>query len=176
MIPHLSRFLFLFLGVLILAILFSHFFIINTTASFPYGIYRQVSGEAREGDLVQICPRDDVFSAIAVERGYLATGLCPGGYGYLIKRILAAKTGDRVLFSDDGIWLNGLLLPNSRPQRRDSLGRYLPRLRSEKILSEDEILVLSDHEQSYDSRYFGILKNFQIRSKLKPLFIWDLVD
>ena len=66
-------------------------------------------------------PKRDVFD-VAKERGYIGAGFCPGGYGYMMKRVFAAKD-DVVVVADDGVRVNGELLPFSAPLKSDKAGR-----------------------------------------------------
>ncbi len=81
-------------------------FVINTTESFPRGIYRKEAREFRKGDLVLVCPPDRPIFHDALGVGLLSPGLCPGGLGYLIKQV-AAIEGDFVEISSTGVTING---------------------------------------------------------------------
>jgi conjugative transfer signal peptidase TraF len=156
----------LIVGVIVL----SCYFVINTTPSYPVGIYKKIfNKEPQVGDLTLFCPPDNEATAIAYKRKYISAGMCPGNYGYLIKKILAAKK-DRVRFTDEGIFINGQYLINSQPRLMDQAGRELSWFRGAYVLGENQVVMLSDHNpDSWDSRYFGILNKQQIKYVLMPL-------
>ena len=78
--------------------------------------------------------------------------------------------GDRVTWGEEGIAVNGEVLPASAPREADSSGRVLPRYTfSDYTLKESELLLMSDvSRRSFDSRYFGPVAG-QIRGVIKPL-------
>ncbi len=115
---------------------------INSTKSIPVGLYWLSSDPVEKGAYVMFCPPPIGVFDEAKARGYLGAGFCPGGYGYLMKRVLAAKD-DAVTISDEGVRVNGELLPHSAPIRADSTGRPLPRFRAERFtLGGSELLLM----------------------------------
>jgi conjugative transfer signal peptidase TraF len=149
----------------------SLFFTVNYSPSFPLGIYRNVAGAPRKGDMVRFCPEDTEVFRMAKERGYITGGHCPGDYGFLIKKILAAKA-DAVEFTADGIYINGIVAKNSKPKERDFRGRPMPVVTGAYTLDADEVLLLSDHPASFDARYYGITKAARIETAIKPFCTW----
>jgi len=65
----------------IVAIGFMQGYRINTTPSYPIGIYKlnQSVSELRVGDLVAFCPRKEGVFKFSSERGYLERGICESG-------------------------------------------------------------------------------------------------
>jgi conjugative transfer signal peptidase TraF len=106
----------------------------------------------------------------AKERGYIGAGFCPGGFGYMMKRILAAKN-DIVAINDEGVWVNGELLPLSVPRKADIAGRALPQLHVDRYtLGEAELLLMSDvSDISFDGRYLGPVNRSQIKAVIRPV-------
>ena len=76
--------------------------------------------------------------------------------------------------SDEGVRVNGALLPASAPRAVDGAGRALPRFRSEPYtLGATEVLLMSDASRTaFDARYFGPLPRAQIRAVLAPVLTW----
>ena len=103
---------------------------INTTKSIPVGLYWTSSAPVEKGAYVLWCPPQTGVFDDAKERDYIGAGFCTGGYGYMMKRVLAAKN-DAVTVSDDGVRVNGELLPLSKPIKADSAGRPLPRFQAD---------------------------------------------
>jgi conjugative transfer signal peptidase TraF len=142
---------------------------INTTNSLPQGIYLITRDE--DASLVEFCP-SGVFSALSSMRGYRPPGLCPDGRAPLLKPIIA-HPGDTVVLSDEGLRVNGRLLPNTAPQRIDSAGRPLTAWPSGVYtVTPATIWVASTyHPNSFDSRYFGPISRGLIRHRLRPLWV-----
>ena len=146
---------------------------INTSRSIPLGLYWTVHAPVESGAYVMFCPPELGVFDEAKRRGYIAGGFCPGGYGYLMKKILAAKD-DVVAVSQDGVRVNGHLLLFSVPLAADSLGRPLPRFQDNTYtLSEYQLLLMSDvNPRSFDGRYFGPIQRSQVRSVIVPILTW----
>jgi conjugative transfer signal peptidase TraF len=146
---------------------------INNTKSIPVGLYWLTSDPVEKGAYVMFCPPPIGVFEDARARGYLGAGLCPGGYGYLMKRVLAAKD-DVVTVSDEGVRVNGELLPHSAPIRADRNGRPLPRFPTERFtLAGSELLLMSDVSgTSFDGRYFGPIHRSQIKGVIRAVLTW----
>ncbi|MFH0784664.1 MAG: conjugative transfer signal peptidase TraF [Pseudomonadota bacterium] len=146
---------------------------INTSESIPLGIYRSSEEPVGKGDYVLFCPPPDPVFDMAKERGYLASGLCPGGYGYMMKDV-AGISGDVVAVKGDGVRVNGILLPESKPLQADPAGRLLPHFHADSYtLGRSEVLLMSNVcSLSFDGRYFGPIDRFQIKTVILPVFTW----
>lgn len=131
----------------------------NASASAPIGLYRVTSGAPERGDLVLISPPKSI-AKLAAERRYLPAGVP------LIKRI-AAIGGDDVCALKGAIIINGHVVAHQR--ERDSTGRPLPRWNECRALEADEIFLLNEAKNSFDSRYFGPVSGTQIIGRLAPL-------
>lgn len=147
---------------------------INTTKSIPVGLYwTTTSAPVEKGAYVLWCPpKAGVFDE-AKERGYIGAGFCPGGYGYMMKRVVAAGN-DTVAITNDGVRVNGELLPLSEPIQADFAGRPLPRLQAENYtLGNSEVLLMSDVSgASFDARYFGPINLSQVKTVIRPVITW----
>ncbi len=145
---------------------------VNTTHSIPLGLYWLTDRPIEKGKYVIFCPpQNDVFDK-AKRRGYFKAGFCPGEYQYLMKKILAVKH-DKVSVTDEGVYVNGELLPFSLPLNADSTGRPLPVLRGEYKLRDTDLLLMTDVSQkSFDSRYFGLIPQSQIQGVIRPISTW----
>lgn len=146
---------------------------INTTRSIPVGLYWTSSKSVEKGDYVLFCPPPLGVFDIAKERGYIRAGFCPGNYGYMMKRVLAAKD-DAVIIADDGVRVNGNLLPLSAVLKADKGGRPLPRYQANSYtLGAYELLLMGDvNPISFDGRYFGPINRAQIKTVIFPVFTW----
>jgi conjugative transfer signal peptidase TraF len=146
---------------------------INTTPSYPLGVYLMTNDPIEKGSLVIFCPTDNAAFRLARERGYIGAGFCPDGYGYMIKKILAVKN-DRVETSAIGVSVNGRLLPNSKPMDTDSDGQSLPHIGvNTAALDDHSVLLMSDYNpKSFDARYFGLVDKSKIISVIRPVWTW----
>lgn len=146
---------------------------VNTTKSIPVGLYWKSSAPVEKGAYVLFCPPQLGVFDDAKERGYIGAGFCLGGYGYMMKRVLAAKD-DAVAVDDDGVRVNGELLPLSAPIKADKAGRPLPRHQSNSYtLGNAEVLLMSNvSATSFDGRYFGPINRSQIKSVIRPVITW----
>jgi conjugative transfer signal peptidase TraF len=146
---------------------------VNTTKSIALGLYWTSDRPMQKGEYVLLCPPPVGVIEEARRRGYLAAGPCHGGFGYMMKRILAAG-GDSVTVDAGGVRVNGLLLPHSAPLPADPAGRPLPRFRADHyMLGASEVLLLSDvSSTSFDGRYFGPVGRAQIRTVIVPVLTW----
>lgn len=146
---------------------------INTTKSIPVGLYWTSADPIEKGAYVLFCPPDVGVFATAKARGYIAGGFCPGGYGYMMKRITAAK-GDTVAVTDDGVRVDGQWLAHSKPRKADPAGRELPRYHaSQYTLGGAELLLMSDvSDTSFDGRYFGPVDRSHVDTVIRPLITW----
>lgn len=146
---------------------------INSTRSIPVGVYWLSSDPVVKGAYVIFCPPQVGVFDEAKARGYIGAGFCPGEYGYMMKRVLAAKD-DAVAVADDGVRVNGELLPLSAPIKADKAGRPLPRYQSNSYtLGNSEVLLMSDvSATSFDGRYFGPINRSQIKTVIRPVITW----
>ena len=132
----------------------------NASASMPIGFYRLVPGLPERGDLALVRP-PKTAEALADVRGYLPAGVP------LVKRI-AAVGGDAVCAFDAAVFLNGHVV--ARQLATDHAGRPLPHWNGCRVLDRDEIFVLADAADSFDSRYFGPVLVTTIIGRLAPLW------
>lgn len=146
---------------------------VNATKSIPVGLYWTSGDPVEKGAYVLFCPPLAGVFTEAKLRGYIGAGFCPGDYGYMMKRVLAAKD-DAVSVADDGVRVNGELLPFSAPRKFDAGGRPMPRFQSDRYtLGNAEVLLMSDvSDTSFDSRYFGPVNRSQIQTVIHPVITW----
>ena len=141
---------------------------LNLTASEPRGLYRIAREPRRRGGLV-IFRLPARLSALALARGYALPGDHLGGAMPGLKRI-AALPGDTVAVEPDGVRVNGVLWPESKPLGRDSSGRRLEHYPFGVYrVPAGEVWLLSDNPRGWDSRYFGPLPFANVVSAARPL-------
>ncbi|MDR4469910.1 MAG: conjugative transfer signal peptidase TraF [Nitrospira sp.] len=147
---------------------------LNTTRSIPLGLYVMSNDPIGKGAYVLWCPPERPEFDLAKERGYIGAGFCQGGYGYMMKKVLATHR-DVVSVTDAGVMINGTLIPASQPFNADSMGRSLPQFRvSNHVLASSEFLLMSDtNSRSFDARYFGPIHRAHIQSLVHPVWTWE---
>jgi conjugative transfer signal peptidase TraF len=146
----------------------------NTTHSVDPGFYWVVDKAPEKGDFVSFCPAETIISQMAYARGYIGFGNCPGHYQRLLK-IVDGMEGDKIEFQEQGISINGSVLPKSALLKHDGLGRSLMPFGSKPIvLNTGELWVMTNRNpQSFDSRYFGPIRLAQVSNVVRPLWTWQ---
>jgi conjugative transfer signal peptidase TraF len=148
---------------------------VNVTASMPQGLWRvaPAAGPIPRGAIVSLCLPPSPLLRLALRRGYLSAGPCPGGAEPLLKPV-AAIVGDIVRVTTAGIAVDGLMLPNSTGLRRDSAGRPLHPLPpgTYRVGPGAVWLVSSYAGKSFDSRYFGPVPVSAVHSTAQPVWVF----
>ena len=146
---------------------------INTSNSIPKGLYWLTKRPVDKGEYVIFCPpKRDVFKT-ALQRGYIRAGFCPGGFGHLMKKVVAI-TDDTVSSDSSGVFVNDEHLPLSKPYDVDRFNRSLPTWHIHSYtLKPSELLVMTDQSpRSFDARYFGLLRRENIQAVIQPVLIF----
>lgn len=127
---------------------------INLTPSEPLGLWRivKLARPAAVGDLVFVCLPQTTTMREARARGYLRSGLCPGGVTPLIKSIIAVA-GQHVEV-EAGVSVDGRSVPCSNVVHLDGQGRRMTPFPG-GIVPVGSVFLHSPFAGSYDSRYFG---------------------
>lgn len=147
-------------------------FRINLTDSIPVGLYRISHAGELKNAYVIFCPDNRQAFRLGLDRGYIDHGLNCGGYGYLMKKVVAIP-GDIVSVTKAGVLVNQALIPFSKPKLKDGLNRPLPQWRvTHYQLAKDELLTMTNQsEWSFDGRYYGLVHSSQIKGMLRPLWV-----
>ena len=132
----------------------------NHTPSVPAGWYARSSDEVAIGALVTVRAQE-VAPAYAAARNFTDAG------DRFIKRI-AANDGDSVCADGEAIRINDRTVAHRAS--RDSEGRDLPRWSGCRVLSADEVFLMGDTPDSFDSRYFGPVSADDIEGVWRKLF------
>jgi type IV secretory pathway protease TraF len=135
--------------------------LVNESPSLPKGLYARVPrGGVVRGAIVAI-PQP------VVARPYLASLGMPAEVR-LIKRVGAAS-GDEVCASPGALTLRGRILV---VRDHDRFGATLPVWRGCRRLGADELFLLGDTANSFDSRYFGPAPRGQVEGVFREVAAW----
>lgn len=148
-------------------------FRVNTSPSIPLGIYRTTTSPLSVGSYVLLCPENKEPFITAQKRDYIGAGYCPGGLGYMFKRV-AALPNDIITTTANGMYINGKLYPDSKPFHHDALNRMLPiwHAHQTRLKAGEVVLMTQGDKNSFDARYFGPLPKQQIVSVVRPVLTW----
>lgn len=130
------------------------------------------AGKNLKNAYVIFCPDNRPVFQQALVRGYINNGLCPDGYGYLMKKVVATA-GDKLMVNSQGVFVNDQLIPYSQPQLKDGLNRALPQWQVQNYqLNQNEVMTMTNQSQwSFDGRYYGPIKSGQIKGMLTPVWV-----
>lgn len=130
-------------------------FFYNMSYSLPRGLYRvEVRDSLATGDIIRTCAPAE-GAALALRRGYLVPGSCPGGTARIGKMVIGIP-GDTVHVTKQGVIVRGSMLARSAPLDRDTRGRTVRAAFGKHVVTRGQCFVLSSHSlKSYDSRYYG---------------------
>ncbi len=149
----------------------------NVSGSIPTGLYWITKRPVQTGEYVLFCPPQKAIFDEALTRGYIRSGFCPGGFGYLMKRVLGVH-GDTVSITPQGVLVNNRLIKHSVPFQKDEQERPLPRLvLNQYRLKKSELLLMTEQSAlSFDARYFGLIQRSQVKAVIKPVLTWSLTS
>ena len=162
-------FIFFLYYLVILALFYVAGYRINLTSSMLKGVYEiQHQKIIRRNDLVSACLPTKI-ARYGYSRGYLANGSCSNGYVPVIKQILAVPK-DKVIMNTNGIQVNGKYF-NYKQEQVDHLDRPLNHQKINKNIN-GYLLIGTNSNSSWDSRYFGEVSRQDIMNVLKPIWVW----
>ena len=137
--------------------------IYNATSSAPRGWYLAIpAADLKVGDFAVVRLPMNV-AAFADERSYLPLGIP------LVKRV-GAVAGQHACMIANRLYIDGLLATIART--RDGSARALTPWTGCRVLDEGEVLLVSEHEASFDSRYFGPLSVSCVTARAIGVWIW----
>lgn len=114
----------------------------------------------KKGDIVLL--KTPSNAKILYDRKYLEKRV-----KYLIKNV-AGESGDLIKIKNSKLYLNEIFLGNIA--KKDKLGRSLKSDLKNKIIPQNKILLLGNTDDSYDSRYFGLIDKSRLLKKAKLIY------
>ncbi len=141
---------------------------INITSSLPLGIYKTKSiNSIKQSDIILFC-LDPMLSEKIADKKVLTQGSCPFNLAKIGKKVVAVPN-DTVTINQDGIKVNGKSIANSRVNLDVVATLEIPLIEYEGVLRSHEYVVASEKDNSFDSRYFGIVTEDMIIGSLHPV-------
>jgi conjugative transfer signal peptidase TraF len=141
----------------------------NDTNSMPIGLYSTVLADKYK--YVAVClPQQTVETAIraGIE---IAAGECPDGHRPILKRLYRASAEHPIEFSERGFRVDARLLSNTAPKEKSNKGVSLHHFAFGSYTQG--LWVISDYNaNSFDSRYFGPIRQEEIRYYAAPVFLF----
>jgi conjugative transfer signal peptidase TraF len=132
----------------------------NTSDSVSKGLY-WVEHRAPRIDEIAVLKPPVWASAIADQRGYLPKN------AWLMKPVVAT-TGPVCRFGNS-VFFDGFFV--AKALKHDKFGRALPVWKGCELLRANEVFLLSQHRDSFDSRYFGAVSTDLIVGTAQPLIV-----
>lgn len=139
----------------------------NPSKSEPIGYYWVDFGNQsyHDGDKVLLCLKQESIVARLHKLGLPYNfNACYNHTPYLLKTV-AASYPDSIVINNSGIYTNNQLITKNRGYSIFKGARLLPILKLTQTLKSREYFVLGDTPTSYDSRYFGIIQESQIKAR-----------
>ncbi|MFN8770816.1 MAG: signal peptidase I [Neisseriaceae bacterium] len=141
----------------IVAFLKHYFMVYNSTPSERIGYYLTIPTNNIEYGNIYTITISDHYMKIIKSLGFHADSL--------LKRIVGIP-GDKIMITESGVLLNNRLLPKSKA-KKIVRGVFLEpvAIGFKYRLQKDEYWVMGEVSNSYDSRYFGVVRRNQILKK-----------
>lgn len=157
------------LGIIYIISRYVYFNPTNSEIKGYYLVYKPITYV--KNDLVLVCIRDPQSIEVLYKFKLPRTKKEKCELPFLLKKV-AAKFGDKIEITNMGIKINDVLLANTealRQVRGISLNRLT--IGTKYILNKNEYFLLGEGSNSYDSRYFGVVKKDDLR--YKAILLWQ---
>jgi type IV secretory pathway protease TraF len=137
--------------------------IINETISMAKGAYIRLgdADEAKQNHIIALPMNEAAQAYLGEDLGY------PKDI-YLVKRI-AGVTGDVMCRHDGEVTIGALTV---HAARRDTKGNLLPYWQGCYTLLPNQVFLLGDHPNSFDSRYFGPVMRDRLIGRYQGVMTW----
>ena len=134
----------------------------NASNSVPRGLYR-VTNEALTHGKIAV-----VRLPFHIRKQVHELGVLP--MNVLLLKPVAALQGDEICRLGDVVLINKEAV--SVALKHDQKGQKLPQWQGCFTIKRGEFFLLSDHQNSFDGRYFGTINRQNIEGVAKPLWVW----
>lgn len=141
---------------------------LNVTPSYPLGIYQLEHRTPEIGELVLTCPPQNHIVSYGIANGFIPSpkqtfwmhAPCP--YSLPIMKRVVALGGARITFEDEWLKIDGL--PSS------VMLNHVPAHQTAYELQPNEALLLAEHKNSFDGRYWGPSAADEFHGTMRPIF------
>ncbi len=133
----------------------------NASESLPKGLYSITESLPSKGELVLVRLPEWV-QFLANQRKYLPRNT-PA-----LKRVYGVH-GDAVCRFGEVVFINQISVAIAKS--RDYTNRKMPIWRGCKRLNSDELFLLTEHSDSFDGRYFGVVKTSSVIGMARPVWL-----
>lgn len=121
-----------------------------------FGINLSPGDVVKKGDFVSFLGAEDVMMGLF--------------NGKRIAKEVLAQEGDFVIINDKALYINNALSRKMQPetlQKISDKGKKTVVLN--RVLTKDEFIVAGNEQWAFDSRYWGVIKRYQIDQKVWPI-------
>jgi conjugative transfer signal peptidase TraF len=133
----------------------------NLSPSIPPGLYRLERATPARGDIVAVQPQGALRNTLR-DAGVL-------GEARLLLKPVIADEGATVCRAGPTVSVDGQSIAVAKAHRSD--GSPLPSWNGCRRLAHDELLLISSHPASFDSRYFGPVSTADVIGVAHPLLL-----
>ncbi len=133
----------------------------NASESLPKGLYSITDSLPSKGELVLVRLPEWV-QFFASQRKYLPRNT-PA-----LKRIYGVR-GDEVCRFGEVVYINQKIVATAKSN--DYSNRKMPIWKGCKRLISDELFLLTEHSDSFDGRYFGVVKTSSVIGMARPVWL-----
>jgi len=133
----------------------------NASKSLPKGLYRITESLPSKGELVLVHLPEWV-QFLADQRKYLPRNTPALKRIYGIRGDVVCRFGETVFINQKNVAIAKI---------RDNSNRKMPVWRGCKRLNSSELFLLTEHADSFDGRYFGIVKASSVTGIAKPMWL-----
>lgn len=166
---------FIFLFILLFGVYGHYYFEINKSKSLPQGIYHISNETIKRNDIVVFCPPQNEFLEFAKNQGYWGNLklACNNKTPKYMKKIVGIPY-DNITVSLTGVYVNNHKIKNSEPYKKILSDKIFKNYSKSITLKDNEYFLMSDYSNlSFDSRYFGIVKESDILYKVIPFITYN---
>lgn len=145
------------------ALIIPNYLMINGSESMPEGIYRtsKIKEELQKGDVITLeVPRN--VKEILYQRKYL------GRHTKKLIKTIGGVTGDRVEVKENKVYINSKYV--GKISTVDPQGRKLTSDLKTGVIPTNKIFVSGITENSYDSKYFGLISEEIVLKKARLIY------
>lgn len=147
-----------------IGILFGYWAIVkansNSLENGYYFVWFSNQVKIKHNDYIAICIPNEKYATLALQHGLaFNTHYCKTSKAAPLIKKVKAIIGNKVIINNYGVYVDGVYIANSKPQNS------LPNTYVNQKLEANEFIVMGSNSQSFDSRYFGVIKRTGIIGK-----------